>query len=74
MLTLVDIRGKQANKIRWETLKLLDWEKDIEVIEHIFLIKNPLFFSSRTPKQVISEVKETIRFKSFIKQEKLETK
>lgn len=68
MMYLTEIRGKQANKIRWETLKLLDWEKDIEIIEHIFKIKNPLFFSSRTPEQIISEVKETLKFKNFINQ------
>lgn len=66
-MILRELRGKKANKNRWEALKMLDWEKDYDVIEKIFSVTNPIFFSKRTPKQIISEIKEEIKFNALIK-------
>lgn len=60
MLTLRNIRGKKANKIRWDALKLLDWEKDAEEIKRIAQASNPTFFSCRTPEAVVEEVRNKI--------------
>lgn len=62
MLALREIRGKKANQVRWETLKLLDWEKDAAVIQKVMEVTNPLFFSSRTPEDCVAYVREQIAF------------
>jgi len=77
MLTLRNIRGKKANKIRWDALKLLDWEKDTKEIEQIAQVSNPTFFSCRTPEAVVEEVRKTIelekRFKQYVEKVSNET-
>ncbi len=67
-LQLQELRGKKANRNRWEALKMLDWEKDFLIIQRIFSVKNPRFFSSRTPEEVISSIKEDIEFENRMKQ------
>ncbi len=62
MLALREIRGKKANKVRWDALKLLDWEKDAAVIQRIMEVTNPLFFSRRTPEEVVAEIREKIKW------------
>lgn len=59
-LVLRKIKGNKANKIRWDALRMLDWEKDYPVIEKIFSATNPLFFSKRTPEQVVEEAREKV--------------
>lgn len=49
---------------------MLDWEKDFLIIQQIFSVTNPLFFSSRTPEEIISSVKDDIEFESLMKQMK----
>lgn len=66
-LQLQELRGKKANHNRWEALKTLDWEKDFLIIQKIFSVKNPQFFSSRTPEEVLSSIKEDIEFENRIK-------
>lgn len=68
MLTLRNIRGKKANKIRWDALKLLDWEKDAKEIEFIAQVSNPLFFSKRTPDAVVEKAREEIESEWQLKQ------
>lgn len=55
-----EIRGKKANENRWNALKLCDWAKDQRVIERIFNTTNPLFFSNRTPQEIIDAIKQEI--------------
>ncbi len=70
MLALRDIRGKKANKVRWEALKLLDWEKDAKVIKEIMQASNPTFFSSRTPEECVKYMRDKIKLEeSFDKKE-----
>lgn len=64
-MTLKEIRGKKANTQRWEALKMLDWGEDQEIIKAIFEITNPLFFSSRTPKEIIQKVREDTDYDNF---------
>lgn len=66
-MKLFDIRSKKANKNRWEALKTLDWERDFEIIEEIFKITNPLFFSSRTTDEIITHIKDDLDFKRKMK-------
>lgn len=66
-MILRELRGEKANKNRWEALKMLDWEKDYDVIEKIFSVTNPIFFSKRIPEQIISEIKKEIKFNDLIK-------
>ena len=66
-MNLIEIRGKKANKNRWNALKTLDWEKDFQIIEKIFCIKNPLFFSSRTTEEIIAWVKEQLEIERIIR-------
>lgn len=68
MLTLRNIRGKKANKIRWDVLKLLDWEKDTKEIEFIAQVSNPTLFSCRTPEAVVEEVRKEIELEKRFKQ------
>ena len=67
-MVLQKLRGKKANINRWEALKMLDWEKDIEIIERIFGVQNPIFFSKRTPEQAIEAIKEKIEFERHMKE------
>ena len=60
MMILKDLAGKKANAVRWEALKLLDWEKDAEIIERISMVANPRFFSSRTPEDVVDYARKAI--------------
>lgn len=61
-MTLKELRGKKANTQRWEALKMLNWDKDQEIIKAIFEITNPLFFSNRTPNEIIETVRKDITF------------
>ncbi len=61
MLAFKDIRGKKANIVRWEALKLLDWEKDAKVIKEIMEAPNPLFFSRRTPEECVKYMRDKIK-------------
>ena len=65
-MRLMEIRGKKANEIRWNALKLLDWEKDHDVIGSIMSITNPRFFSSRTPEECINQIRKDIEFRKFL--------
>lgn len=67
-MTLKEIRGKKANAQRWEALKMLDWDKDQEIIKAIFEITNPLFFSSRTTNEIIETVQKNVDYDKFFKE------
>lgn len=66
-MNLVNIRGQKANKNRWDALKTLDWDGDKKVIERIFSVTNPLFFSSRTVEEIISSIHEELKYEDIIK-------
>lgn len=65
MLCLRKMNGKKANSNRWETLRLLDWERDAEIIEWISTVTNPNFFTSHSPEQAIAYAKESIEEKKL---------
>lgn len=65
MLFLHKMNGRKANLNRWETLKLLDWEKDAEIIEWICAVKNPNFFISHNPEQAITYARDDIEQKKL---------
>lgn len=73
-MNLIVIRGKKANKNRWNALKALDWEKDFRVIEEIFGITNPLFFSSRTTDEIIACVKEKLEYEEKMREYEIKRK